>query len=85
MSLRARLLLLCAAFLVLVVGAASLGAVLVLRANDARRHHTDLKSAVVSAGDLEDSYVGQAGSIRAYFLSGGQAQFYPSQGAGCHP
>ena len=71
MSLRARLLLLCATFLVLVVSAASFGAVLVLRANDARRHHTDLKSAAVTAADLEDAYVGQAGSIRAYFLSGG--------------
>jgi sigma-B regulation protein RsbU (phosphoserine phosphatase) len=71
MSLRARLLVLCAAFLVLVTGASALGAVLVLRANDARRHHTDLKSAKVTAADLEDNYVGQAASIRSYFLSGG--------------
>ncbi|MEY2474319.1 MAG: hypothetical protein QOK28_3648 [Actinomycetota bacterium] len=71
MSLRARLLLLSAAFLVLVVGAASLGAVLVLRANDARRDHTNLKSAAVTAAGLEGNYVTQAGSIRAYFLSGG--------------
>src|SRR5690349_4646520 len=71
MSLRARLLVLATAFLALVVGAASLGAVLLLRANDARRDHTDLKSAAVAASDLEESYVEQAGAIRAYFLSGG--------------
>jgi sigma-B regulation protein RsbU (phosphoserine phosphatase) len=43
----------------------------VLRANDARRHHTDIKSAAVTAASLEDSYVGQAAAVRNYFLSGG--------------
>jgi sigma-B regulation protein RsbU (phosphoserine phosphatase) len=71
MSLRARLLLLCAAILVLVVGASALGAVLVLRANDARRHHTDMTAAAVTASGLEDNYVDQAAAIRSYFLSGG--------------
>jgi sigma-B regulation protein RsbU (phosphoserine phosphatase) len=68
------MLLLCAAFLALVVGASALGAVLVLRANDARRDHTQLRSAAAWAKDLEDSYVGQAAAIRSYFLSGGVDQ-----------
>jgi serine phosphatase RsbU (regulator of sigma subunit)/CHASE3 domain sensor protein len=69
MSLRARLLLLCATFLIVVVGVSGLGAVLVVRANDARRHHSDLKTAVATVSDLEDVYAKQAASIRAYFLT----------------
>ncbi len=71
MSLRARLFMLCAAMVVVVVAVASLGANHVLRANDARRHHTALASAKVTAAALEDNYVAQAAQIRAYFLSGG--------------
>ena len=71
MSLRGRLYLLCVALLVFVVGAAGVGAALVLRANDARRAHIEMRSATVAVKHLEDSYVNQAASIRAYFLSGG--------------
>ncbi len=75
MSLRARLFVLCATFLALVVGAAALGAVLVLRANDARRDHADLTAAGVTAEDLEATYVAQAASIRSYFLTGDTTSF----------
>lgn len=70
MSLRARLVLLCAAFLVVVLGAAALGAALVLQASDARREKADLIAAQATARDLEAAYVGQAASIRSYFLTG---------------
>jgi serine phosphatase RsbU (regulator of sigma subunit)/CHASE3 domain sensor protein len=75
MSLRARVILLCAGFLVLVTSASALGAVLVLRANDARRDYNDLKAASVAAKELEDNYIGQAASIRAYFLTGDSSAF----------
>jgi len=70
MSLRARLVCFCAVFAALTVGASAFGAVLVLRANDARRSHADLAVASQTAEDLESTYVGEAASIRAYFLSG---------------
>lgn len=70
MSLRARLTALCLAFLALAAGASAFGSVLVLRANDARRDHQKLERAAQTAQDLESAYVGQAASIRAYFLSG---------------
>jgi serine phosphatase RsbU (regulator of sigma subunit)/CHASE3 domain sensor protein len=72
MSLRARLTLLCAVFLALAVGVSALGAILVLRANDQRRHHADLVKASEAAQDLESTYVAEAASIRAYFLAGEQ-------------
>ncbi len=70
MSLRARLVLLCAFFLVIASGAAGAGAVLVLRANDARRDHTEFATAGQLAQDLEATYVAEAASIRSYFLTG---------------
>ena len=73
MSLRARLVVLCAFFFAAASGAAALGAVLVLRANDARRDHTEMATAAQLAQDLEATYVGEAASIRAYFLSGDEA------------
>jgi serine phosphatase RsbU (regulator of sigma subunit)/CHASE3 domain sensor protein len=73
MSLRARLVLLCAFFLALAAAASGVGAVLVLRANDARRHHTELATANQAAEDLEATYVGEAASVRSYFLTGEKA------------
>lgn len=70
MSLRARLTALCLAFLAVAVGAAAVGSVLVLRANDSRRAYLKLERASEVARDLETAYVGQAASIRAYFLGG---------------
>ncbi len=70
MSLRARLTLVCAAFLTLAAGASAFGAVLVVRANDQRRDHAKLVKAIEVAQDLETTYVAEAASIRAYFLSG---------------
>ena len=70
MSLRARLTLLCALFLLLAIGASGLGATLVLRANDARRDHRDMTTASAVSQQLESSYVSAAAAIRAYFLSG---------------
>ena len=65
MSLRARVVLLCAAFLVIAASASALGAVLVLRANNARRDHNELKAAAVAAEDLESTYIAQAALIRS--------------------
>jgi serine phosphatase RsbU (regulator of sigma subunit)/CHASE3 domain sensor protein len=75
MSLRTRLIVLCAAFLALVVGGSALGAVLVLRANDERREHADLSTAAATAEDLEATYVAQAASIRSYFLTNDTKSF----------
>ena len=72
MSLRARLTLLCAAFLAFATAASAFGAVLVLRANDKRREHAELVKASGAAQDLEATYVAEAASIRAYFLTGDQ-------------
>lgn len=73
MSLRARLVLLCAFFFAVAGAGAGLGSVLVLRANDARRDHTNMATAGQLAEDLESTYVGEAASVRAYFLSGEKA------------
>ncbi|MDP1793053.1 MAG: SpoIIE family protein phosphatase [Acidimicrobiales bacterium] len=73
MSLRARLVLLCAFFFALAGGAAALGSTLILRANDARRVQTTMANAAQLAADLDTTYVGEAASIRSYFLSGDQA------------
>ena len=70
MSLRARLVLLSAFFFVLAGAGACVGTVLLLRANDARRDHTDMATAVQLSADLESTYVGEAASIRSYFLTG---------------
>ncbi|MEY2396965.1 MAG: hypothetical protein QOJ00_139 [Actinomycetota bacterium] len=70
MSLRARLTVLCAAFLAVAAGASAFGAVLVLRANDRRREHAELVQAADTAQRFETTYVGEAASVRAYFLDG---------------
>ena len=75
MSLRARLVLICAAFLAVAATVSTLGAILVQRADDARQRNTNLRRAVVAARNLEDAYVNQAASIRAYFLTGNMASF----------
>lgn len=70
MSLRARLVVLCAFFLIVAAAASGAGAVLVVRANDARRDHTEFATAGVLAQDLEATYVAEAASVRSYFLTG---------------
>lgn len=69
MSLRARLFLVAACLLAIVTGAAALGSVLVTRANDSRRRHTNMSTAAMTAEDVETAYVAQAASIRLYFIS----------------
>lgn len=75
MSLRARLVLLCAAFLAFALVASGGGAVLVLRANDARRDRQEIATAAAEAMALESTYVRQAAAVRSYFLTGDAGSF----------